>query len=139
MAGKSSYMRSVCLSILLSHIGSQIPATDAEIGVVDAVFTRVGASDDILHGQSTFLVEMSEVAYILNNVTSRSFVILDEVGRGTSTYDGLSLAWAITENLNNEIKCKTLVATHYHLLNILQRQAMALLLKKLLTMIQHKK
>jgi len=117
MAGKSSYMRSVCISIILAHIGSQIPASESEIGVVDAVFTRVGASDDILHGQSTFLVEMSEVAYILNNVTSNSFVILDEIGRGTSTYDGLSLAWAIIEHLNNNIKCKVLVATHYHLLN----------------------
>ena len=120
MAGKSSYMRSVCISILLSHIGSQIPASESEIGLVDGVFTRVGASDDLLHGQSTFLVEMSEVAYILNNVTSNSFVILDEIGRSTSTYDGLSLAWAIVENLNNEIKCKTLVATHYHLLNKMQ-------------------
>jgi len=117
MAGKSSYMRSVCLAIILGHIGSQIPAGDSEIGVVDAVFTRVGASDDILHGQSTFLVEMSEVAYILNNVTSKSFVILDEIGRGTSTYDGLSLAWAIIEHLNNSVNCKSLVATHYHLLN----------------------
>ncbi len=117
MAGKSSYMRSVCLAIILSHIGSQIPAGESEIGVIDAVFTRVGASDDILHGQSTFLVEMSEVAYILNNVTSKSFVILDEIGRGTSTYDGLSLAWAIIEHLNNSVNCKSLVATHYHLLN----------------------
>jgi len=120
MAGKSSYMRSVCLAIILGQIGSFIPAKDSEIGFVDGVFTRVGASDDILHGQSTFLVEMSEVAYILNHATSNSFVILDEIGRGTSTYDGLSLAWAIVEQLNNETKCKTLVATHYHVLNKMQ-------------------
>ena len=120
MAGKSSYMRSVCLSIVLSHAGCFIPASESEIGFIDGVFTRVGASDDILHGQSTFLVEMSEVAYILNNTTKNSFVILDEVGRGTSTYDGLSLAWAIVEYLNNNISCKTLVATHYHTLNKMQ-------------------
>ncbi len=122
MAGKSSYMRSVCLAIILGQMGSFIPATDSEIGIVDGVFTRVGASDDILHGQSTFLVEMSEVAYILNHATKNSFVILDEIGRGTSTYDGLSLAWAIVDQLNNETKCKTLVATHYHLLNRMQEK-----------------
>jgi DNA mismatch repair protein MutS len=120
MAGKSSYMRSVCLAIILGQLGSYIPASDSEIGFVDGVFTRVGASDDILHGQSTFLVEMSEVAYILNHATKDSFVILDEIGRGTSTYDGLSLAWAIVEHFNNYLKCKTLVATHYHLLNKMQ-------------------
>ncbi len=117
MSGKSSYMRSVCLAIILGHIGCFIPAKESEIGFIDAVFTRVGASDDIIHGQSTFLVEMSEIAYILNNCTKNSFVILDEVGRGTSTYDGLSLAWSIIEYLNNFINSKTLVATHYHLLN----------------------
>jgi DNA mismatch repair protein MutS len=120
MAGKSSYMRSVCLSIILAHVGSFVPARYSKIGFVDGVFTRVGASDDILHGQSTFLVEMSEVAYILNNTTKNSVVILDEVGRGTSTYDGISLAWAIIEYLNNIIGCKTLVATHYHTLNKMQ-------------------
>lgn len=117
MSGKSSYMRSVCLSIILGHIGCFVPASESEIGFVDGIYTRIGASDDILHGQSTFLVEMSEVSYILNNCTKNSFIILDEVGRGTSTYDGLSLAWAIVEHLNNEVGCKTLVATHYHLLN----------------------
>jgi len=122
MAGKSSYMRSVCLAIILGQMGSFIPSSDSEIGIVDGVYTRVGASDDILHGQSTFLVEMSEVAYILNHATKNSFVILDEIGRGTSTYDGLSLAWAIVEQLNNETKCKTLVATHYHLLNRMQEK-----------------
>ena len=117
MSGKSSYMRSVCLSIILGHIGCFIPSTESEIGFIDGVFTRVGASDDIIHGQSTFLVEMSEISYILNNCTKDSFVILDEVGRGTSTYDGISLAWSIIEYLNNKVNCKTLVATHYHLLN----------------------
>jgi DNA mismatch repair protein MutS len=117
MSGKSCYMRSVCLAIILGHIGCFVPASESEIGFVDGVFTRVGASDDLIHGQSTFLVEMSEVSYILNNCTKNSFVILDEIGRGTSTFDGLSLAWAITEYLNNTIKSKTLVATHYHLLN----------------------
>jgi len=120
MAGKSSYMRSVCLSVILAHIGSFVPAKYSKIGKIDGVFTRVGASDDILHGQSTFLVEMSEVAYILNNTTQNSLVILDEVGRGTSSYDGISLAWAIIEYLNEDIACKTLVATHYHTLNKMQ-------------------
>lgn len=117
MSGKSSYMRSVCLALVLAHIGCFVPAQESKIGFVDAIFTRVGASDDILHGQSTFLVEMSEVSYILNNSTKNSFVILDEVGRGTSTFDGLSLAWAIIDYLNNTVGCKTLVATHYHILN----------------------
>jgi len=117
MSGKSSYMRSVCLAIILGHVGCFVPATDAEIGLIDGIFTRIGASDDILHGQSTFLVEMSEISYILNHCTNNSFIILDEVGRGTSTYDGLSLAWSITDYLNNIVKSKTLVATHYHQLN----------------------
>lgn len=120
MSGKSSYMRSVCLAIILGHASLFVPASNSEIGAIDAVYTRVGASDDIIHGQSTFLVEMSEVAYILNNATRKSFVILDEVGRGTSTFDGLSLAWSIVDYLNNVISCKTLVATHYHLLNHMQ-------------------
>lgn len=120
MAGKSSYMRSVCLGVILGLSGCFVPASYAKIGKIDAVFTRVGASDDIIHGQSTFLVEMSEVAYILNNSTKNSLVILDEIGRGTSTYDGLSLAWAIVEELNNNVCSKTLVATHYHTLNKLQ-------------------
>lgn len=117
MSGKSSYMRSVCLAIILGHAGCFVPASKAEIGFIDGIFTRVGASDDLIHGQSTFLVEMSEVSYILNNSTKNSFVILDEVGRGTSTFDGLSLAWAIVEHLNNITFCKTMVATHYHVLN----------------------
>lgn len=120
MAGKSSYMRSICLALILTHIGCFVPSDSAEVGIIDGIFTRVGASDDIIHGQSTFLVEMSEVAYILNNTTKDSFVILDEVGRGTSTFDGISLAWAIIEHLNNTVGCRTLVATHYHVLNKMQ-------------------
>ncbi len=117
MAGKSSYMRSVCLALILGHTGCFVPADYIKIGKVDAIFTRVGASDDIIHGQSTFLVEMAEVSYILNNATKYSVVILDELGRGTSTFDGISIAWSIVEYLNNNIKCKTLIATHYHILN----------------------
>ncbi len=120
MAGKSSYMRSVALGLILAHVGCFVPSSKATIGFVDGVFTRVGASDDILHGQSTFLVEMSEVSYILNHATKDSLVILDEVGRGTSTFDGISLAWSIIEYLNNQTTSKTLVATHYHLLNKMQ-------------------
>ena len=114
MAGKSTYIRQVALLVLLAQTGSFIPANKAQIGIVDRIFTRVGASDELVRGQSTFMVEMTETANILNNATDKSLVILDEVGRGTSTYDGLSLAWAITEHLANEIKCRTLFATHYH-------------------------
>ena len=114
MAGKSTYIRQVALLTLLAQTGSFIPAKEATIGVVDRIFTRVGASDELTRGQSTFMVEMTETANILNNATDRSLVILDEVGRGTSTYDGLSLAWAITEHLANVIGCRTLFATHYH-------------------------
>jgi DNA mismatch repair protein MutS len=114
MAGKSTYIRQVALLVLLAQTGSFIPAKKAQIGIVDRIFTRVGASDELIRGQSTFMVEMTETANILNNATEKSLVILDEVGRGTSTYDGLSLAWAITEHLANEIQCRTLFATHYH-------------------------
>lgn len=114
MAGKSTYIRQVALLTLLAQTGSFIPAATARIGVVDRIFTRVGASDELTRGQSTFMVEMTETANIINNATDRSLVILDEVGRGTSTYDGLSLAWAITEHIANNIKCRTLFATHYH-------------------------
>ncbi|OQY03612.1 MAG: DNA mismatch repair protein MutS [Planctomycetales bacterium 4572_13] len=114
MAGKSTYIRQAALLVLLAQTGSFIPAKKAQIGITDRIFTRVGASDELIRGQSTFMVEMTETANIINNATDRSLVILDEVGRGTSTYDGLSLAWAITEHLANEIKCRTLFATHYH-------------------------
>ncbi|MBP8605581.1 MAG: DNA mismatch repair protein MutS [Phycisphaerae bacterium] len=114
MAGKSTYIRQTALLVLLAQTGSFIPAKKAHIGVADRIFTRVGASDELTRGQSTFMVEMTETANILNNATDRSLVILDEVGRGTSTYDGLALAWAITEHLANVIKCRTLFATHYH-------------------------
>jgi DNA mismatch repair protein MutS len=114
MAGKSTYIRQVALLALLAHTGSFIPAASARIDLVDRIFTRVGASDDLARGQSTFMVEMSETANILNNATARSLVILDEIGRGTSTFDGLSLAWSIVEYLHNQVGAKTLFATHYH-------------------------
>ncbi len=114
MAGKSTYIRQVALLVLLAHTGSFIPAAEARIDLVDRIFTRIGASDDLARGQSTFMVEMSETANILNNATSRSLIILDEIGRGTSTFDGLSLAWSILEYLHNQVGAKTLFATHYH-------------------------
>ena len=114
MSGKSTYIRQVALLTLMAQTGSFIPAKEAVIGLVDRIFTRVGASDELLRGQSTFMVEMTETANILNNATDRSLVILDEVGRGTSTYDGLALAWAITEHLATKVRCRTLFATHYH-------------------------
>ena len=119
-AGKSTYLRQVALIVLLAQIGSFVPADAASIGLVDRIFTRVGAHDDLASGQSTFMVEMNETANILNNATPRSLVILDEVGRGTSTYDGLALAWAITEYLH-ALGVKTLFATHYHHLNELEK------------------
>ena len=114
MAGKSTYIRQVALLVLLAHTGAFIPAKDARIDLADRIFTRIGASDDIARGQSTFMVEMSETANILNNATSRSLILLDEIGRGTSTFDGLSLAWSIVEYLHNQVGAKTLFATHYH-------------------------
>ncbi|MGQ9642730.1 MAG: DNA mismatch repair protein MutS [Ignavibacterium sp.] len=119
MAGKSVYLRQVGLIVLLAQIGSFVPASKAKIGIVDRIFTRVGASDNITAGESTFLVEMQEAANILNNATSKSLVLLDEIGRGTSTFDGISIAWAITEYLheNPSVAAKTLFATHYHELN----------------------
>jgi DNA mismatch repair protein MutS len=114
MAGKSTYIRQVALITLMAQIGSFVPASEAEIGLVDRIFTRVGASDDLSRGQSTFMVEMNETANIVNNATERSLVILDEIGRGTSTFDGLSIAWSIAEFLHDKIKARTLFATHYH-------------------------
>ncbi|MBI5384219.1 MAG: DNA mismatch repair protein MutS [Verrucomicrobia bacterium] len=114
MAGKSTYIRQVALLTLLAHTGSFIPAKEARVDLVDRIFTRIGASDDIARGQSTFMVEMSETANILNNATPRSLILLDEIGRGTSTFDGLSLAWSIVEHLHNQVGAKTLFATHYH-------------------------
>ena len=114
MAGKSTYIKQVALIALMAQIGSYIPADSAEIGVVDRIFTRVGASDDIARGQSTFMVEMNETALIVNNATDRSLVILDEIGRGTSTFDGLSIAWSVAEHLHDITKARTLFATHYH-------------------------
>ncbi len=114
MAGKSTYIRQVALLVLMAQMGSFIPARSARIGVVDRIFTRVGASDELSRGQSTFMVEMSETANILNNATERSLLILDEVGRGTSTFDGVSIAWAVTEYICQHLKSRTLFATHYH-------------------------
>ena len=114
MAGKSTYIRQVALLILMAQMGSFIPAKEATIGTVDRIFTRVGASDELSRGQSTFMVEMNETANILNNATERSLIILDEVGRGTSTFDGVSIAWAITEYIYQHIHARTLFATHYH-------------------------
>ena len=116
MAGKSTFLRQVGLIVFMAQIGSFVPAEEAEIGLVDRIFTRVGASDNLARGESTFLIEMNETANILNNATDHSLVLLDEIGRGTSTFDGLSIAWAVSEYLHNEktIQAKTLFATHYH-------------------------
>ena len=121
MAGKSTYIRQVALLTLMAQIGSFVPAREATIGVADRIFARVGASDELTRGQSTFMVEMTETARILNTATSRSLVILDEIGRGTSTYDGMSLAWSVVEHLHEHVGCRTLFATHYHELTDLEK------------------
>jgi DNA mismatch repair protein MutS len=116
MAGKSTYIRQVALITIMAHVGSFVPASEAKIGLVDRVFTRVGASDDLARGRSTFMVEMQETANILNNATPKSLIVLDEIGRGTSTFDGISIAWSVAEFLctNPAVRAKTLFATHYH-------------------------
>jgi DNA mismatch repair protein MutS len=125
MAGKSTYLRSAALITLMAQIGSFVPAREARIGVCDRIYCRVGASDNLARGESTFLVEMNETAYILNTATSKSLVIMDEVGRGTGTDDGLSIAWAVSEELLDRVKCRTLFATHYHELSLISHPRMA--------------
>jgi DNA mismatch repair protein MutS len=114
MAGKSTILRQVGLIVVLAQVGSFVPASAATIGLCDRVFTRVGASDNLVRGQSTFMVEMAETSAILHTATRRSLVLLDEIGRGTSTYDGVSIAWAVSEHLHDVVGCKTIFATHYH-------------------------
>jgi DNA mismatch repair protein MutS len=114
MAGKSTILRQVGLIVLMAQVGSFVPASAAHVGITDRLFTRVGASDNLVRGQSTFMVEMAETSAILHTATSRSLVLLDEIGRGTSTYDGVSIAWAVSEHLHETTRCKTIFATHYH-------------------------
>jgi len=121
MAGKSTFLRQCALISILAQMGSYVPAEYAKIGVIDRLFSRVGASDDLARGRSTFMVEMVETALILNQAGPRSLVILDEIGRGTSTFDGLSIAWAVVEHLHAENRCRALFATHYHELSALQK------------------
>ena len=123
MAGKSTLMRQVAILVILAQMGSYVPARSATVGVVDRILSRVGANDNLARGESTFMVEMRETAAILREATRRSLVILDEVGRGTSTYDGLSIAWAVAEHLHDVIGCRALFATHYHELTELAKQA----------------
>jgi DNA mismatch repair protein MutS len=124
MAGKSALLRQTALIVIMAQIGSFVPAKSAEIGIIDKIFTRVGASDNLSRGESTFMVEMTETASILNNLSDRSLVLMDEIGRGTSTYDGVSIAWSIVEYLHDHPKyrVKTLFATHYHELNQLMAE-----------------
>jgi len=120
MAGKSTYMRQVAVITLMAHIGSFVPAKQAQIPIIDRIFTRIGATDDLAFGQSTFMVEMTEVANILRNATPNSLILLDEIGRGTSTFDGLSIAWAVMEYISQNLVSKTLFSTHYHELTELE-------------------
>jgi DNA mismatch repair protein MutS len=122
MGGKSTVMRQTALIAILAHVGSFVPARSARIGLIDRVFTRVGAADDLGRGDSTFMVEMRETAQILAQATDRSLVLLDEIGRGTSTYDGVAIAWAVTEHLHDQVGCRTMFATHYHELMQLPEQ-----------------
>ena len=134
MAGKSTYMRQNALIALMAQIGSFVPARECHVGVVDAIFTRIGASDDLAAGQSTFMVEMTEVAEILKNATPKSLVVLDEIGRGTSTFDGMSIARAVVEHISDPAKglgCKTLFATHYHELTELEGGGLEHIVKQL--------
>jgi DNA mismatch repair protein MutS len=125
MAGKSTYLRQAALISLMAQTGSFVPAAEARLGLVDRIYCRVGASDNLARGESTFLVEMNETAYILNTATEQSLVIMDEVGRGTATADGLSIAWAVCEELLENIRCRTLFATHYHELSRIEHGRMA--------------
>jgi DNA mismatch repair protein MutS len=126
MAGKSTVLRQIGLIVLMAQIGSFVPAASARVGIADRIFTRVGASDNLVRGQSTFMVEMSETSAILHTATARSLVLLDEIGRGTATYDGVSIAWAVTEHLHERVGCKTVFATHYHELTQLADELAAL-------------
>ena len=121
MAGKSTYMRQNALIAILAQTGSFVPADAARIGIIDKIFTRVGASDDLTLGQSTFMVEMTETAYILNSATDKSLILIDEIGRGTSTYDGVAIAWSVAEYIASKIKARCIFATHYHELNVMTK------------------
>ncbi len=121
MAGKSTYMRQNALIVILAQTGSRVPADYVKLGLVDRIFTRVGASDDLTLGQSTFMVEMIETANIINSATEKSFILLDEIGRGTSTYDGVAIAWSVAEYIATKIKARCIFATHYHELNVMTK------------------
>ncbi len=123
MGGKSTYLRQAALIAILAQMGSFVPAESASLPLIDRIFTRIGASDNLARGRSTFMVEMTETAVILNTATPRSFIVLDEIGRGTATYDGLALAWAVVEHIHARTRAKTLFATHYHELTELAGQA----------------